>query len=409
MKRSGLILMIREEAQKGKTAYAISKQFNISKNTAKKYLEQEISIQHGLKGQVKPSKLDEYKEIIDGFMAEGIFNCVAILERIQAKGYMGGVSILKEYVKQYRPAKRVIATPRFETLPGKQAQMDWGIVHVKDESDVEHKLVAFIMILASSRAKYIEFCKRADLYSLERCIINAMEYYGGVPETILTDNMKTVVERRDAGQPIWNKRFEDFATEMGFIPKVCKPYRPQTKGKVERLVHYLKDNFIPGRSFTDLNDLNLQSLNWCKKVDSKRHGTTGEIPLRMLSQEPLLPLASPEARLKYRWENRKVAKDGFVSFDGVRYGVPWELSGREVQVRILNKKVELYYNEVRVAEHDLEPISGKLIWLSGQYKGLNSLYDAPQNATFLRKITSYDVEQRELSIYDVAVGVDNHD
>lgn len=409
MKRSELILMIREEAQKGKTAYAISKEFPISKNTAKKYLEQDISMQHGLKGRTKPSKLDEFKEMIDSFMAEGIFNCVVIFERIQAKGYSGGMSILKEYVRQYRPAKRIIATPRFETLPGKQAQMDWGIVQVTDEDDEVHKLVAFIMILSSSRVKYIEFCKRADLYSLERCMINAMEYYGGVPETILTDNMKTVVERRDAGQPVWNKKFEDFATEMGFIPKVCKPYRPQTKGKVERLVHYLKDNFIPGRSFTDLNDLNDQALKWCKKVDSKRHGTTGEIPLRMLSQEPLLPLASREARLKYRWETRKVTKDGFASFDGVRYGVPWELSGREVQVRILNNKVEFFYNEVRIAEHNLEPISGKLVWLSGQYKGLNSLYDAPQSVAYLRKTNSYDVEQRDLSVYDVAVGVNNHD
>lgn len=129
----------------------------------------------------------------------------------------------------------------------------------------------------------------------------------------------------------------------------------------------------------------------------------------MLSQEPLLPLASREVRLKYRWETRKVTKDDFASFDGVRYGVPWELSGREVQVRILNNKVEFFYNEVRIAEHNLEPISGKLVWLSGQYKGLNSLYDAPQSVSYLRKTNSYDVEQRDLSVYDVAVGVNNHD
>jgi len=152
------------------------------------------------------------------------------------------------------------------------------------------------MILGNSRAKYLEFTKRCDFYSLLRCIVNAFEYFGGIPEIVLTDRMKTVIEGSEAGKPLWNKRFEDFASDMGFMPKVCRPRRPQTKGKVERLVNYIKDNFLPGRTFADADDLNRQAMMWCQKVNSKRHGTTGEIPLESLTNEPLLPLPPKETR-----------------------------------------------------------------------------------------------------------------
>ena len=212
---------------------------------------------HGLKGRVKGSKLDEYKPAIDSMLSQGIFNCVVILERIQAEGYEGGITILKEYVHPYRPARSTPAVRRYETLPGKQAQMDWGITNTVDKHGVIHKLPVFVMAMGSSRSKYVEFTKRCDFYSLFRCIVNAFEYFGGVPETVLTDNMKTVIDGREAGKPLWNSRFEDFAADMGFVPKVCKPRRPQTKGKVERLVDYVKDNFLPGRKFQDIGDLNV--------------------------------------------------------------------------------------------------------------------------------------------------------
>ncbi|PMZ49137.1 IS21 family transposase, partial [Pseudomonas sp. FW306-2-11AC] len=90
-------------------------------------------------------------------------------------------------------------------------------------------------------------------------MLNAFLYFGGVPKEVLTDNMKTVVAGREAGKVIWNAQFADFAVEMGFVPKVCRVRMPQTKGKVERLVRYVKENFFPGRSFTDLEDLNQQA------------------------------------------------------------------------------------------------------------------------------------------------------
>jgi hypothetical protein len=316
-----------------------------------------------------------------------------------------GITIIKDYVKPFRPAKSAPAVRRYETLPGKQAQMDWGISCYIDEMGHVHKTPVFTMIMSHSRAKYVEFTKRCDLYSLLRCMVNAFEYYGGVPEIVLTDRMKTVIHGMEAGKPIWNSRFEGFAADMGFVPKVCRARRPQTKGKVERLVDYVKDNFLPGRQFKDLHDLNTQALEWCKKVDSKTHGTTGKIPLEALSREPLLPLPDKSFRDTYRWETRKVTREGFVSYDGAKYGVPWQYSGREVRVRICGDFFEAYYGEVRVARHKVEHTSGRIVWLKGQYQGLAEKGGIAVPLPFARKKETEAVEIRPLSVYDALAGV----
>ncbi len=404
MIRSGLINMIRENVRKGKSAHAVGKELGISKNTAKKYMHQPKT-EHGLKGRTRPTKLDPFKPQINEMMENGIFNCVVILERLQDMGYTGGITIIKDYVKPFRPARSAPAVRRYETLPGKQAQMDWGITHYIDEKGEIHKTPVFVMILGNSRCKYVEFTKRCDIYSLLRCMTNAFEYYGGVPETVLTDRMKTVITGSEAGKPIWNSRFEDFASEMGFVPKVCRVRKPQTKGKVERLVNYVKDNFLPGRKFKDLYDLNSQALMWCRKVDSKVHGTTGEIPLEALSKEPLLPLPDKAVRDKYRWETRKVTRDGVVSYDGAKYGIPWQYSGREVRVRIFGGFFEVYYGEVRIARHRTEYASGRIVWFKGQYQGLAEKGGIAVPLPFARKEGTESVEIRPLSVYDALAGV----
>jgi hypothetical protein len=234
-------------------------------------------------------------------------------------------------------------------------------------------------------------------------MVNGFSYFGGVPKEVLTDNMKTVVVGRQAGKAIWNTRFEDFAADIGFTPKVCRVRSPQTKGKVERLVHYVKDNFLPGRKFEDLSDLNRQALDWCRSADEKPHGTTGKIPLQELSAEGLQPLPPQPALDKYRWESRIVTRDGMVSFDGVRYGVPWQYSGKEVQVRLCSGYVEIYYGEVLLAKHKAQYRSGNIIYLQGQYEGLAERKGiaTPYPCAQQRNNT---VEVRELSVYDQLLG-----
>ena len=374
----------------------------IAENTAKKYMRnrgKEVKV-HGLCGRPRGSKLDPFKPYLNELIGSGIINCVVLLEKLRVQKYAGGITIIKDYVSAYRPPKIGKAVQRYETKPGKQAQMDWGIVSYVDEKGIVHKAPAFVMIMSSSRAKYVEFTKRCDLFSLIKCMVNAFEYFGGIPETVLTDRMKTVILRSEAGKPIWNTQFADFAADMGFVPKVCRPRRPQTKGKVERLVDYMKDNFLPGRHFSDIEDLNRQALSWCRSVDSKVHGTTGEIPLVALSKEPLLCLPVKEVRDKYRWEMRKVTREGLVSFDGVKYGVPWQYSGKEVRVRAVCGFFEAYDGEVRILREKIEYTSGKIVWLPGQYQGLTEKNGMAVSSPYALKTSGFSVEIRPLSVYD---------
>ena len=367
---SGLIMIIRDEARKGKSAYRIAKENGISKNTVKKYLNNKE-----LPGRThkRSSLLDPFKSQINQMMADGLFNCTVILESLKNEGYSGGKTIIKDYVQPFRPPKSIPAVPRYETPPGKQAQMDWGICQYLDPDGAIHKVPAFVMILSHSRAKYVEFTKRCDLKSLERCILNALEYFGGVPDVVLTDNMKTVVLRHEAGKTIFLPAFESFCADMGFLPKTCQVRRPQTKGKVERLVRYLKENFLPGRRFTNLFDLNAQVLQWCQHVDSKKHSTTGRIPLQMLSVENLNPL--PPA------------------------GVNWRYSGRDAQVRLYHNHVQIYIDNAAVADVPLTDVKEYYVPQGQQYAGLAAQNGIAWNPSMAIR-TEEDVTERPLKTYD---------
>ena len=390
-------MKIKESAQTGNSAYAIGKELGISKNTALKYMQPTGTVSPKVS---RPSKLDPHKALLHELMEDGIYNCVVLLERLREAGYDGGISILKDYVHTFRPPKRLPAVRRYETAPGNQAQMDWGICHYTDVKGSAHKVPVFVMVLGHSRAKYIEFTSRCDRASLERCMVNAFVYFGGVPEKVLTDNMKTVIIGKECGKPIWNTGFEDFSVDMGFVPKVCQPRRPQTKGKVERLVGYVKDNFLPGRMFEDLNDLNRQAIQWCRERDLKVHGTTGKIPTEELTNEELLTLPAREILDKYSWETRNVTRDGFVSFDGIRYGVPWQYSGRQVQVRLCAGHVEIYLDNTLIARHEAKHSRGRIVWLTGQYSGLSEKGGMPLLRP-VAKQTSPQVEVRSLIEYDL--------
>ena len=160
-------------------------------------------------------------------------------------------------------------------------RMDWGFFedHLVYEDGKWKKLYCFLMILGYSRMRYIEFVTDMSTNTLIRCHQNAFRYFGGYPEEILYDNMKQVVIKRLLKQEdsTLNRQFEDFAGFYGFKPILCRPYRGQTKGKVERTVQFVRDNFMVGIKYNSLADLNGQALAWCNKVNGKVHATTDEV------------------------------------------------------------------------------------------------------------------------------------
>lgn len=222
---------------------------------------------------------------------------MVLLREIRELGYEGGYSILKDYVHPRRRPRQPKATMRFETGPGEQAQVDWGVVSYKGEDGRKHRMWAFVMVLGFSRAIYVEFVRRADVPTFNRCHLNAFDYFGRVPQRCLYDNAKVVVIERDdeGGDHEWNSRMLDFARRVGFELRLCKPYRAQTKSKVENGVKYVKGNFWPSVRFSDDADLNRQALAWCGEIANERvHGTTGKVPKAMLGIERSSLGALPE-------------------------------------------------------------------------------------------------------------------
>ena len=284
---------IRNDRLKGMSYTELGRKYHIDPRTAKRYAESPQRPEYTLSAP-KPTKLDAYKQQVDQWLEEAPYSAVRILEKLKEQGFEGKYSIVKEYVRSRKMDLDEKATVRFETMPGKQGQMDWGFFeeHTVYEDGKWKKLYCFLLVLGYSRMRYIEFVTDMSTNTLIRCHQNAFRYFGGYPEEILYDNMKQVVVKRLLKQEdsTLNRQFEDFAGFYGFKPILCRPYRGQTKGKVERTVQFVRDNFMIGIKYNSLADLNGQALAWCNKVNGKVHATTNEIPFERLKKEGLSPL-----------------------------------------------------------------------------------------------------------------------
>jgi transposase len=259
--------------------------------------------------RARERKLSRYEGYLKQRMGEGVYNTRKLLRELRERGYTGGLTQLILYVQPYRPQHEEKAVMRFETEPGQQAQVDWGSFGDIDYEGRQRKLYVFVMTLGWSRAMYVEFTVSGTTDWFIRCHQHAFEYFGGLPREVLHDNLKNaVISRARQGRIVWNERYLDFATSSGFAPRACRPYRAQTKGKVERGIGYVRQNFWCGLHFTDLDDLNAQALGWLNDTANPRvHGTTGAVPFERLAQEGLqaLPAHRFDTSIQVeRWASR---------------------------------------------------------------------------------------------------------
>jgi hypothetical protein len=291
---------------------------------------------------------------------------------------------------------------RFETVPGEQAQVDWGSVKYTTPDGKSHRLWVFVMVLGWSRMIYIEFVRRADVATFIRCHLNAFQELG-IPMRCLYDNAKTVVLRRDAdGIRQWNPQFLDFALNMGIDPALCRPYRAQTKGKVENGVKYVKGNFWPGIVFSDLLDLNQQAKNWTATVANVRiHGTTNERPVDRfeVEKQQLQPFPGWDRVAVYTREQRKVGRDGYVNWQGSYYGVPWQYAGQMVEIQCVNSTVEIWQGAKRIAVHPKALRRAQFLNCPGQWAGLSQANNRPKPEPAAMQIPQVDVQRRSLTVY----------
>ena len=305
-----------------------------------------VEVPHGLSGcKARQTVLTGYTALLDDLLGKGISNSSVCLKRLQEIGYSGGLTTVKDYIASHKhliPAKRQLVAPqgnrgkRYTTEPGECYQMDWGFVEVETDSGITHKIACFAMICHCCGQRYVEFFPNAKQENLFIGMIHAFLYMG-VPDHILTDNMKSVVIRRDSeGKPVWQKDYELFMGNIGFETKLCKPRHPFTKGAVERLVRFVKDNFLPGRIFNELTDLNYEAIRWCDRQNSVYHRCVDCIPddkHRACCLKHARVLEETSELFYYLCPERKISFDGFVNYEGRRFGVPYWYTKKTCRVK----------------------------------------------------------------------------
>ena len=222
----------------------------------------------------RESKLDPYKAQIDQLLAEGVWNAVVIFREIEAAGYEGKLTILRDYMTPKRALRAGRATVRFETKPGQQLQSDWAEI-VTTIAGQETKVHFQVNTLGYSRRFHFWCTDSQDAEHTYEGLIRSLEYFGGVPQEVLVDNQKAAVLKHPAsGQVRFNERFVDLAERYGFVPRACRPYRARTKGKDERMVGYIKGHFFVRyrafESWAHLNQLaNTTGIQMFKRIARK--------------------------------------------------------------------------------------------------------------------------------------------
>jgi len=293
--------------KQGHSIRSIAKITKLDRRTVAKRLKEE---------EMKPYKerkyksfVDPFKEYIDARLMQALPNRIpstVILEEISGRGYKGQIRILQSYMQHWYEIHQGVIKPqeieRFETDPGYQAQVDWTFIRKG-----KHPIYGFVMMLGYSRAPFVYFTDSMEQAVWQSCHEKAFMHFGGTPQTILYDNLKSAIIKRDKygkNRHGFNQDFLDFSKD-NFVPKVCKPYRPQTKGKVERFNRYLKENFyvplkasLVGSGIEITPELlNSYVFTWVAKTNERIHGTTGEKPAKRLEEEkayltPYLPQLS---------------------------------------------------------------------------------------------------------------------
>jgi transposase len=332
---------------------SIARALGLDVRTVRKILSQKEPVAY-TRTTMMSSILNPWKEHIRQRVAAVGYCAQSMYEELQGMGYSGTYDTVKRFVRPLRQEANLEATMRFETPPGRQGQADWGQCWtLLDGKRVKAHL--FVLTLSFSRGLFVRATVDEKLPTFIHCHIAAFDHFGGLPHEILYDNPKTVVVSRDfEGRSIrWNAAFWDFARYYGFRPRLHRPYRPQTKGKVESGVKYVK-RFLRGKAFASLDHLNESLLNWITTAaDQRIHGTTHRKPAELFLEERDL-LLDHQGKPPYTIQERvvrQVSRDCMVAFETNRYSVPFRYAGKQVDVQAVDDRIHVYHDGQLVVSH----------------------------------------------------------
>ena len=319
----------------------IARHLHIGRHTLLKYLDNPAPAPAR---RDRPSKLDSFKPALTELLEQDPeAPATVLLQRLRTIGYEGGVTILKDHLQaRRRDAARRRAYVRMEPGPGERFDIDWGHFGALTYNGTPRKLYAFCLVDCHSRTMYLEFTHSQSFETFVRCHIHAFQTLGGCARELWFDNLATAVAQHEGNLVRFNPRFLAFAREYGFIPRACHVAAAWEKGKVERAIGYVRQNFWPLRSFADLTDVNAQARRWLQEIANRRkHRETNQTPEERFQPESLRPV--PVLAPDYRdYTDAVVHKDLRLSFDGNRYCVPPRYVGHKLTVKADSCSVTIY-------------------------------------------------------------------
>jgi transposase len=333
------------------SAAQIAAALQLDERTVSKWID--VEKYQSRKTTKRKSKLDAFKSTIVRLLAEHPFTAAQLLHRLRESGYTGGYSILKAFVQHVRPSP----APAFLTLhfaPGQSAQVDWGSAGFLPVGHTQRRLSFFIMVLCYSRKLYVEFTLGQTQEHFLACHQQAFEYFNGVTAEVIVDNCKTAILSHPVGQPaVPHPRYLDFARHYGFAIKACGPRKAHEKGRVEKAVHYVKQNFLAGLQLSSLEAINAAARRWMDEVANVRvHGETHQTPQELFASEQsslhALTLKPYEPAVL---QTVLVSQRCRVTFDTNRYSVPPAFAGKTLMLKIYPARLVLYHQDRVIAEH----------------------------------------------------------
>ena len=350
------LLSYRQMVAAGATWAEIARLAGCDWRTARKYLSRERPRPPRYKPRPpKPRLIDPYVDLIDAELraSKAQIWATTIHERlVSGHGYAGSYQRVKEYVRARRPeiaAELGLRSGgemhrRFEVAPGSQAQVDWG--HERDLPDGS-PVYSFHMVLSHSRDPFCRYAHRQDLATFWACHTEAFAHFGGVPAEIVYDRTKTVVKRHvGRGEPVeLHSEAVAFSSHYGFTPRVCWPERPQSKGRVERVVPLTREKVGCGREFATLDEWQAAWAEWLPARRAQVHRTHGEvIAVRAERDRAALQALPPQPYVVCERHLRVVGKDALVSFEASLYSVPWTevLPRQRLELRVTPEQVAIW-------------------------------------------------------------------
>jgi len=337
---------------KGWSIRRISGELFISRGRIRRVLVSNSVLRDTTPGEViipkkkRQSKLDPYKEIIAELLGKyPNITGQRLYERLIEKGYDGKTTILRDYLNSIREVGSKTPVRLTETEPGQRAAHDWSDYNIRFTSTGKtERVIFFSYILLYSRRQYIEVVDDKKQKTLFCALINAFIYLDGVPKEIRSDNQKACVDCREAGLPVFNSRYLEFATYYRFRPMAITPGRPEENLKIERPFCYLERSFVNGREFRDIDDLKGQLRKWLTEVNDVRiHGTTKKRPIDMYIEEhPFLqPLPANHFDTSLMVQ-LVVNQESCVQWKGYLYVVPEQYMYELCAVRITDDHLMVY-------------------------------------------------------------------